>query len=177
MKKRFSFLILQIFIFSSLAFGREVTLLQFFYTAKNVFPDVKEISIFLPAEQQAAEQPKIASAAAKMGLTVKLFLIDDAKSIGSNIKLLGNNTVLLVYDSPVLMEKSSRLFILSKSKEMQVPVITSSRDYSDSGALLGLFPDENNKLKLIVNLQHSPYLSAKFTDEFNQKIGAAEVIR
>jgi len=159
------------------AFGKDVTYLQFFYTIKNVFPDVKEVAIFLPQDLQEQEQSKIASASVKMGVTAKLYLITDVQSIGNNTKLLNQKSVVLIYNAPILAEKSNRDFIIKKCAEMQIPVVTSSQDFVQAGALIGLLPDENNKLKLIVNVQQYPQIASLFSAEFSQKVGVAEIIR
>jgi ABC-type uncharacterized transport system substrate-binding protein len=157
--------------------GKDVTYLQFFYMIKNIFPETKEVAIFLPKDIQEQEQSKIASASVKMGLTIKLYLISDMSSIRSNLKLLPAKSVLLVYTDPLLMEKSNRDHIINSCAEKQIPIISSSQEYITAGALIGLLIDESNKLKVVINVQQYPQIASLFSEEFTQKIGAAEVIR
>ena len=112
-----------------------------------------------------------------MGMKTKVFLISDARSIGKSIKELKDVDVLLVYNSPVLVNKKSRLFVLSKCKDRKIPIISSSEEYAASGAFIHLGKDENKKTKIVINLKQSTYLAARFTDESTKKMGIAKLIR
>jgi len=56
-------------------------------------------------------------------------------------------------------------------------MITASRDYADSGALLTLLPNAEGKIDLVVNLKHNEHMHAQFTDAFIQENGITEVIQ
>ncbi len=174
--KRILFTLTAVLLLTQASFAK-VTWLQYFYAIKKIFPDTKEIAIMLPKDQEASQKAALAKAAVSIGVKVKLYLVEDARSIGSNIKMIPDNSVLVVYDAPVLMEKSSRVYILSRCKEKNITVVTASQEYSDSGALIGLLRGDDGKLKIVVNLKFSPELAAKFTPEFIQKTGVSQVLQ
>ena len=104
-------------------------------------------------------------------LKAKIYVIESTSAIGNAIKQINPNSLLVIFSSDILNQKSSILYILSKCKEKQILLLTSSLDYSEAGALLGLITDENQKTKLIVNLTHSENLRAKFSQELLQQQG------
>ena len=60
------------------------------------------------------------------------------------------------------------LYILSKSNDKNISVVSNSEEYGEVGALLTLSKSENKKLKIVVNLKFKPELAAKFPPEFQQ---------
>ena len=73
------------------------------------------------------------------GLSAKLYVISNTIDVGKRLRELPSKSILVVYQSDVLSKKSTqRLFILTKCKEHQIAVITSSAEYSELGALIGL---------------------------------------
>lgn len=162
-----------------LQFGlaKEPSFLQYFYTIKNILPETKNIGVFISEEKYKDQEKQIKRASAQTGLKTLVFLIKDARSIGKSIKQLKTNDALVICDSPVLAKKASRLFILSKTKDKKIPVVTASKEYSDSGALLCLRKDENNRTQIVINLKQTEYLASKFTDASVQKLGISKIIR
>ena len=151
--------------------------LQYFYTVKNILPETKNIGVFISEESYKTQEQQIKRASAQTGIKALVFIIKNARSIGKSIKQLNTNDALVIYDSPVLEKKSSRLFILSKTKDKKIPIITASKEYSDSGALICLGKDENNRTQIILNLKQTEYLASKFTDESLQKLRISKIIR
>ncbi len=172
-------LILVIFVFALVGnvFAGQPTFLQYFFSIKKVLPDTKTVGVFLPESEFSAQKNKIAQASQRAGIKTKLFLINDMKSIGKNMQKLSGIDILLVYNTPLMMKKASRMFILSKCKDKNIPIITSSEKYSKSGALLGLLKGENGRSKIVLNLKHSPKLASVFTDDYVKKAGISERIQ
>ncbi len=171
-------LILLFTFLSGQLWAKNATAAQFLYMVSKVLPEKKNVSIFLPAELLSREKPKIERAAATFGLKVKLFLIETARSLGEGFKQLKNDEVLIVYESDVTSVKSSRLFILKKCKERNIPVVTPMEEYSKAGAFLGIIVNEKFKMKdLLVNVQNYAEYAPKFTEEFNVAIGVTQVIK
>ncbi len=177
MKRIYLISVIFLLILSQSASAKNITWLQYFFAVKKIFPETKEIAVFLPQSEQSSQKEAMAKAAAKIGVKIKLYLVDDARSIGNNLKLVPENSVLIIYDSPVLMDKSSRVYILSRCKEKNISVVTASKEYSDSGALVGLLRGDDGRLKIVINLKFSPDLAAKFTPEFNQQAGVSKVLQ
>ncbi len=157
--------------------GQSVTWQQYFYVASKIFPDSKVINVLLPEEEESVQKPAIARAATLFKLKVKIFLVRDTRSIGTNFKLIPENSIVVVYNAPIVNEKNTMLYILTQAKEKKLALITTNRSYSEAGALVGLLRDEKGHLRVYVNLKYSPGLAAKFTPEFNQKIGVARVLQ
>jgi len=171
-------LILFLFAVSTQASAKDATAAQFLYMVNKILPEVKTVSVFLSSDQVDKAKTKLGRAGATFGLKVKIHLVDSQKDIGENLKSLSDNSVLLIFDTPMLMQKSSRMFIMSKCKERNIAVISSSADYSQSGAFLGLIVDDKFKMKdLLVNLQNYSRFADKFTDEFKLAMGVTKVFK
>ncbi len=177
MKKIIIFLMLTVFMQAGNVFAAQPTFLQYFFSVKKVLPDTKTIGIFLPESEFADQKAKIAKASKLTGIKSKIFLIDDMKSIGQSIQSLSGLDLLLVYDSPLLMKKTSRMFILSKCKAKNIPIITASEKYSKSGAFLGLLKGEKGHTKMVLNLKLTPQLASLFTEDYLKKTGIKEQIK
>lgn len=145
--------------------------LTFFFVVNKVFPELKEVSIFMTREALAENENKVNRAAATFNLKATIYLIESSTMIGQAIKQIPSNSLLVILSSGLLSQKSSILYILSKCKEKQILLITSSQEYSEAGALLGLVIDENQKTKLVVNLTHYENLRPKFSQELLQQQG------
>ncbi len=169
-------IILLIFVVSSI-YAKDVTARQYFFTVKKIFPDTKNINVFIQSSELEKVKDKIAQAAAQAQIKVKVFPVSDFKSIGASLRKLENSSTLVVYPSTILVDKSSRLFILKKCKEKEIAVISSSKDYSDFGALLGILPQSGQKTKIVLNLKHSEFLSSTFTPDYTKKVGISEIIK
>lgn len=152
------------------------TPLQMFFTIKKIFPSTAEISVFLSREQLESDQNKIARAAKQSQLKAVLYPIENAADIGKNLKKLEENSFLVLFDSDIIKQKSSKLYILSKCKEKNIFLVTSSRDYADSGALLNILP-EGKRTTVVLNLRHYQDLSPKFTSNYIQETGISQVIQ
>jgi len=168
--------ILLLTVGSSLA--ENATSAQYLYMVNKVLPEVKKAAVFMPPELVEAEKSKLQRAAAAFQIQVTIYPIESNRTIGENLKKVSDDEVLIVYDSPVLMEKSSRLYILKKCKERNIPVITSNEEYSKSGAFIGIIVDGEFKIsQLLVNLQHYEQFASKFTEEFSLALGVTQIIR
>jgi len=174
MKTNILFLLL---ILVSLASAAEPTFLQYLYSAKQVLPESENVGIFITQDQYDAGKDDINKACQRTSLKAQVFIVSDLKSIGKNMKAVKGVDLLLITQADVLNDKSSRLFLLSKSKDKKIPLISSSEEYSNSGALIGLLPGENGRSKIVLNVKHTPYLAARFTDEYNKKAGIKELIQ
>lgn len=157
--------------------AQNVTPRQYFFTVKKIFPHVKYIDVILEQSQVEKYQKNIAKAAAQTQIKAKIYPVYDFKSIGKSIKKIEKSSILIVIPSAVLNKKSSKLFILSRCKEKDIMVVTESKDYSDSGALLGIFTRAGAKTKIVLNLKHNQELLAKFTPEYAKQTGISEVIQ
>ncbi len=169
------FLILVLLTLSLPGTTAEVSALQLFYLVKQVFPAAEEVSVLIGKKDLDGALNGINRASAQFQLKVTVHDVSNAFDIGKAIKDIPDNAILVVFDSPVFEESKNKLYILSKSKDKQISIVTSSRSYIDSGALLGYINDGGEK-KIILNLKHSEHLRSQFTDEFIQKVGIAEVI-
>ncbi len=156
--------------------GNAVTWLQYFYAIKQIFPNETQVAVLIPKDVLSAEQKALSRAAAINKLKVKLFPVSDTRDIGSHIKLMEDNSILIVYDAPLFMEKSSMLYILSRANDKNLTVVSESEAYGAAGAFLTL-SKQDSKLKIVVNLKFKPELAAKFTPEFQQKLGICEVLQ
>ena len=150
---------------------------QFFYMIKQLFPDINDVSVFLSEESLANQKTIMDRAAAQYKLKVKIFIIDTSIDVGKRIRELGENSVLVIFNSDVLMKKSTKLYILKNCKGKKIAIFTSSRDYSDLGALMGIIKNGNNSVDLVLNLKHNEHFKPKFTDAFIEKVGISEVIQ
>ncbi len=177
MKKLTSLFILLIMFISANICAGSVTPLQYFYMVKKVFPEKKTVSVFLPASIENEEKPRIAKAAVKMGVKVVLHLVTDVQSVKENLALVDPGSVVVVYASPELESAIIAQLIVSHCTNNKIPLVSSSKKYSDQGALIALLPGEDNKIQLTINLKESMYMADRFNEQFLQQIGAAEVIR
>ncbi len=157
--------------------GNNPTPLQMLFSIKKVFPEVKEVSVFISKGQLASEQEKITRAAAQTQLKVVLYPIDNASDIGSSIRQIPEKSFLVIFDSAVMDQNSSRLYILSKCKERGISLVTSSSAYTESGALLGVLSGQDQKTDLVVNLTHNEQFQSKFNPDYVQQTGITRVIR
>lgn len=103
-------------------------------------------------------------------------MVNSASDIGSALRKIKKGSVMILFGSGVLSESKSRLYVLSKCKPKKIAIVTSSNDYAQSGALLSVVWDENQKLKTVLNLKHNEHLRSKFTADFIQTVGIKEVI-
>ena len=150
--------------------------LQMVFVLKKVFPEVKDVYVFLDKNKVESVKSKFNQAGIANSVKIKLHPIDSAADIGKNIKLVPDNGTLIISDDEVLTNSKSKLYILSRCKEKNIKLITSSQDYVDSGALLGIMMDANKGIQTVVNLKHSPQLKTKFTSSFIEQAGIAAVI-
>jgi ABC-type uncharacterized transport system substrate-binding protein len=150
---------------SMAAGGSEIPPLTFFFVLNKVFPEVKEVSIFMTKEMLAENESKLNRASGTFNIKATIYVIESTASLGNAIKQISPNSVVMIFSGGIMNEKSSILYVLSKCKEKQIVLLTSSMEYSTAGALLGLVVDENQKTKLVVNLAHSENLRSKFSQE------------
>ncbi len=171
MKKTTFFLVALVLTQLGNVFAQQPTFLQYFFSIKKVLPETKKVGVFIPESEFSVQKNKIAQASQRAGIKTKVFLIQDLKSIGKNIQNLSDIDILLIYNTPILMKKTSRMFIISKCKDKHIPIITSSEEYSKFGALLGLIKGEDGHSKILLNLKLNPNLASVFTDDYVKKTG------
>lgn len=158
-------------------FGQnDPTPLQMVYVIKKIFPEVQEITVFIDKNEVNTFKSKFNQAGVSKNLQIKMYPIDTAADIGNSIKNVPENSTLLIMNNEVLTNTKSRLYILSKSKEKNIKLVSSSQDYVDSGALIGIIMTANNEIKIIVNIKHCPQFKSKFTSSFIEQAGIAAVI-
>jgi len=175
--RKITLITLALVLSTQICLANQPSPLQIFYSIKKILPEAKKVGVFIPEETFKNDETKIARASKQMGMEVKVYLIKDTKSIGKNMKKLKDVDILVVYDDPVLVNKSSMMFVLSKCKDKKIPIISSSEDYSNAGALIFLGRDDNKKIYYVLNLKHTEYLAAKFDDASVEKLGIAKLIR
>lgn len=166
-------LLLPLFLVSA----KDATALQFMFTVKKIFPDAKNVSVFMPTSTIDKEKSQLTRASAQAGLKTTVFGVNNYKDIGEALRKIDDGSVLVMFTSASLMDKSSKMFILTKCKKKQIKLVTSSKEYSDSGALLGIIPSDDHKTELILNLKHSAQLADRFTPETIKELGITTVIR
>jgi len=163
---------------SGQSFARNATAAQYLYMVNKVIPEKKDVAVFMSNDLLETEKGKLERAAANFGLKVTIFIIDSPKTIGESLKKIEDNSVLVVYETEVLEEKSSKMFILSKCKERAIPVVSPSVEYAKSGAFIGIIVNEEHKMsQLLINLQNHSEFASKFTEEFNLALGVTELIK
>ncbi len=157
-------------------FAQNVSWTQYFFVARNIFPQAQEICILLPQEQMEIQKEALGRAATHFHFKVKLYLFEDALAIGRNLKMIPPKSILIVTDAPLTREKNSMLYILSQAKNKDISIISSAQQYVDAGALIGLVKEEG-RLRVVVNLKFSQQMAGLFTPEFNRKIGIIRIIQ
>ncbi|RMH64986.1 MAG: hypothetical protein D6677_03490 [Calditrichaeota bacterium] len=178
MRKLTLWMSLCLFVLVGSLSAKNATAAQFLYMINKILPEKKNVTIFMSPDVLDKEKPKLERAAATFGMKVKIFLVENARSLGEGFKQVGDDNVLVVYENSVTSQKSSKLFILKKCKERNIPVVTPMASYSESGAFLGIIVDEKFKMKdLLVNVQNYAEYAPKFTEEFNMAVGVTQVIK
>ncbi len=159
--------------------ANDATASQYLYMVHKILPEQKNVAIFMSEEQALKEQKKLTRAAASFKLKVSIYLIADARDIGKNLKRIKDGEPLILYDSPALMSKSSRQFILTKCKEKNIPVFSASMEYVKSGAFVGIIMKDGSKKvdHVMVNLKNFNKYATTFTDKFNMALGISEVMK
>jgi hypothetical protein len=149
--------------------------LKFFYLVKEFFPDKEHIAVLIDKNSLDAQMNSINRASAQMKVKVTIHPIENAFDIGKAIKKIDNGSALVIFDAPVFEDNKNKLYILSKAKEKQVAVFSSSQSYSESGAFMGCIA-EGDATKLILNFKYSENLKSSYDDAFLEKIGISQVI-
>lgn len=171
---------LVILLFCSITqlFAKNALASQYLYLVNQIIPDKKDVAVFMSKDLVDKEKIKLERAAATFGLNITIYLIDSQRTIGRSLKKLDDNCSLIVYETPVLEEKSSKMFIISKCKEKGVPIISASEEYAKAGAFIGIIVDDKFKIsQLFVNLQNHGDLAPKFTEEFSLALGVTNLIK
>lgn len=157
--------------------GERVNAYQYFYVVKRLFPEAEIVNVFISKSMVVAEQQLLQRAGVQNKLTPRIYTIDSAADIGQRVRELGENSLLILYPCALLEKKSSMLYCLSKCKSKQVAIISSSRGYSELGALLGIFENDQGTIELVLNLKHNAHLRNKFTDDVITEMGINQVIQ
>lgn len=156
--------------------AKDVTPMQVLFTTKEIFPDCREVAIFVSREYFHANEMNIARASAQNHIKPHVYIIENSSDIGNALNNIDEGSILVVMDSDALTKSNNKLYILSKCKTKRISIVTSSPQYSESGALLGILPDDGQKIKVVLNLKHNKFLKEKFTPDFLAKVGVKEVI-
>ena len=159
------------------AFSQDANPSQFFYIVKRIFPDIENVAVFISQESLGENKSMMDRAAAQNKVKAKIYIIESSTDVGTRIRELKENSVLVIFSSDVLMKKSTQLYILKNCKEKQISVFTSSRDYSELGALMGLIKSLDRKVDLVLNLKQNEHLKTKFTGDYVEEVGIQEVIQ
>jgi len=176
--KKFWSIIAIIFLTEGLLFSAQnPTPLQVFFAIKKIFPETKEISVFLSKKDFEKQKIKIGRAAAQSQLKAKLFPISNSADIGKSLKQFKESSTLVILNSEIFLQNKNKIYILSKCKEKKIKLVTSSKEYSNSGALIGILTGEDGKTHIVLNLKHRPDLQPVFTDTRIQQTGIAEIIQ
>lgn len=159
-------------------FARNATAAQYLYMVNKILPEKQNVAVFMSKDMVEKEKIKLERAAATFKLKVTIYIIESPRNIGESIKSIDENTALVVYETPVLEDKSSKMFIISKCKEKNIPIVTPSAEYVKAGAFVGIIVDEKFKMsQLMVNLQNYSQFESKFTEEFSLALGVTEIIK
>ena len=139
MKKTLSsFVCIYMLMLATRLFANGVSPLQLLYVVKQVFPDQEQVTVFISKGQFAELEEKINRAAAQSHLKVQVCVVESSSGIGSMLSSMERNSVLVLLESDLLLNSTTKLYILSKCKEKQIAIVTSSKTYSDSGALVAV---------------------------------------
>jgi ABC-type uncharacterized transport system substrate-binding protein len=172
------FVFLFVFGIFGQAIARNATAAQYLYMVNQIIPEKKNVAVFMSKELVETEKMKLERAATTFKLKVTVYIIESPRNIGESLKMIDENTALVVYETPVLQEKSSKMFIISKCKEKNIPIVTPSEEYVKSGAFIGIVVNEKLKVsQLLVNLQNYSQFAPKFTEEFTLALGVTEIIK
>jgi ABC-type uncharacterized transport system substrate-binding protein len=156
-------------------FADDIGPMQFFYVTKQLFPTHDKVAVFVSKSQFNELEEKIKLSAAQNNLKAHVFIVESTGDIGAALNTIESNSVLVLFESRMLLSNTTKLYILSKCKEKQIAIITSSKSYSDSGALVAV-TKEAEKLSLILNLKQNEHLKTVLTQDVIAKIGFNEVI-
>jgi len=156
-------------------FCGDVSALQFYYLVKQVFPETQKVTVLITKSDLEKQLKKIERASIQCKVKTEIFDVENSIEIGKAFKRIKPNEILIIFDNELFLNKKNKMYIMSKSKEKQILIVTSSKDYVNSGALLG-YITEDGKKKIVVNLKLSTNLKDKFTDELIQKVGIKKVI-
>lgn len=157
-------------------FANGVTPLQIFYVVKQAFPEQEKVEVLISKEMFAEMEGSINRAAAHNHLKLQVFVVESPIGISDALSGLKPNSVLVLFESALMLNNTTKLYILSKCKEKQIAIVTSSKAYSDSGALIALIQDQTDKPTLVLNLKQNEHLKNRFTQELIEKIGFQDVI-
>lgn len=172
------FITVTLFCSVSQLLAKNATAAQYLYMVNKIVPEKKNVAIFMSKEMVETEKVKLERAASTFDLSVTVYIIESPRNIGESLKKIDDSSALVVYETEILQEKSSKMFIISKCKEKNIPVITPSEEYVKAGALVGIIVDEKFKMsQLLINLQNYSQFAPKFTEEFTLALGVTELIK
>ncbi len=157
-------------------YAKDVTPLQIFFLVKQAFPQATEVSVLLTQDDYNTHETALKRATAQMKIKAKVHIVSGSQDVGLALQKVPEKSPVVVFDAPTLSNSSTKLYVLSKCKEKQIPLITTSEAYLASGALLGIFRDESDKVKITLNLQQNEHLKDTFTQDVIDKIGVKEVL-
>ncbi|MEJ2635085.1 MAG: ABC transporter substrate binding protein [Calditrichia bacterium] len=177
MKKMLFLFCLIFFAQNAVQAANSPTPLQIFFLVKKIFPEIKEVSVLVTKDLLETEKTRVTRAAAQTQMKVVLYPVENATDIGTSFKEINDKSFVVIYDTDILSQKSNKLYILSKCKEKRIPLITTSPEYTESGALIGILAEGNDKTDVVVNLKHSDSFQSKFTSDFIRQAGISRVIQ
>lgn len=170
-----SFLIAVAIIAAQPGFSK-VTPLQLFYISKKVFAEKQEAYVLIDQKTFNQAEAAIKRASAQMQLELKIYLIGSKMDVGNAFKEIKDSGVLVVFDSHLLNQSATRLYVMSKCKDKHISIITNSTEYGDSGALLTLFSTDAGETKIKLNLQKNEEQKNRFTEELIKSSGITDVL-
>jgi len=156
--------------------AREITPLQLLFMLKKAFPEQSQVDVLISRDQLALQKERIARAATQMKIKLMVHVLDTAAEVGGAMKTIADNSAIVVFDSAFLTQKSTKLYVLSKCQEKKVAIVTSSSAYSRSGALVGVYIDDAENVKVALNLKKNLYLKDRFSEQVQKEMGVTDLI-
>jgi hypothetical protein len=161
---------------TSHGFSKDITPLQLLFVAKKVFAEKQKAYVMIDKKGFREFEEGLKRASVQMQVELQIYLIGGKADVGNAFKEIEDNSLLIIFDSAFLTESSTKLYVLSKCKDNRISIVTSSKHYGDSGALLTLFNDELGNTKIQLNLQKNEDHKDRFTKELIENSGINEVL-
>ncbi len=157
--------------------NKHPTYLQILYSIKKVFPEAKQVHLLIAQEDLENAHKKIERSSAQSHLKSIIHPIDTPAQINQALIAIPDGEIVVLYPSSLFQKNNIKLFILKKIKEKKMFLVTTSTQYSQSGALLGVLPEEGKKTKIVLNLKHYPYLKEKLDINTLKAVNFAQIIQ
>lgn len=175
--KNFFFILLVFLFWNNSIIAKDPTAMQTLFTVKQVFTDCSEVAIFISEAQYKEEEKSMQRASAITQIKPVIYYIKDAIEIGTNVRKLAEKIPLIIYNSDVISNSSTKMYILKNAKDKLIPVIALTNDYYISGGLLSLTINEEGKLEINANLKSNTEYASLFTPETIEKLKIVNIIQ